>query len=51
MHEPPPDLMTVRPDLPRELGRVLAAAMAKDPGERPATSGQFARAALAAVSG
>ena len=51
VHEPPPDLMDVRPDLPPELGRVLAAAMAKDPGERPVTSGQFARAALAAVGG
>jgi serine/threonine protein kinase len=51
VHEPPPDLLDVRPDLPPELGRVLAAAMAKDPGERPVTSGQFARAALAAVGG
>ena len=51
VHEPPPDLTAVRPDLPPELARVLAAAMAKDPRDRPATSGQFARAARAAVGG
>jgi CheY-like chemotaxis protein len=49
VHQPPPSLADVRPDLPQELGRVLAQAMAKDPGERPPTSGQFARQALAAV--
>ena len=49
VHQPPPNLMDARPDLPPELARVLGAAMAKDPGDRPATSGQFARAAVAAV--
>ena len=49
VHDPPPDLLAARPDLPRELGRVLAAAMAKDPGDRPPTTGQFARAAIAAM--
>ena len=49
VHQPPPSLADVRPDLPPELGRVLARAMAKDPGERPPTTGRFARAALAAV--
>jgi serine/threonine-protein kinase len=51
VHEPPPDLTVVRPDLPSELGHVLARAMAKDPGERPPTSGQFARAASSAITG
>ena len=50
VHEPPPSLANARPDLPPELDRVLAAAMAKDPRERPATAGQFARAALAAMA-
>jgi DNA-binding NarL/FixJ family response regulator len=50
VHKPPPSLADVRPDLPPELGQVLARAMAKDPRERPATSGQFARAALAAMT-
>jgi serine/threonine-protein kinase len=50
VHEPPPSLIEVRPDLPPALGRVLAAAMAKDPRDRPATSGQFARAAAAAAA-
>ena len=49
VHQPPPSLADVRPDLPPQLGRVLAGAMAKDPGERPATAGQFARAAFAAM--
>ena len=49
VHQAPPSLEDVRPDLPVELGRVLARAMAKDPGERPATTGLFVRAALAAV--
>jgi DNA-binding NarL/FixJ family response regulator len=50
VHQPPPNLIDARPDLPPELGRVLADAMAKDPGERPASSGQFARAAAAAMA-
>ena len=49
VHQAPPRLGDVRPDLPVELGRVLAHAMAKDPGERPATTGRFVRAAVAAV--
>ena len=50
VHQPPPSLTEVRPDLPAELGRVLACAMAKHPHERPPTSGQFARDALAALA-
>ena len=49
VHQAPPNLEDVRPDLPVELGRVLTRAMAKDPAERPETTGRFVRAALAAV--
>ena len=50
VHQPPPDLRELRPDLPAELSRVLLRGMAKDPGARPSTAGQFARAARAAAS-
>jgi serine/threonine protein kinase len=49
VHEAPPALRTVRPDLPHELGAALARALAKDPEERPASAGEFARAVAAAV--
>jgi serine/threonine-protein kinase len=49
VHQPPPDLRERRPDLPVELSEVLLRGMAKDPGARPATAGQFARAAVAAA--
>jgi DNA-binding NarL/FixJ family response regulator/predicted Ser/Thr protein kinase len=50
VHEPPPALLEVRPDLPERLGEVLSRSMAKDPGERQATAGELGREALAAVS-
>jgi serine/threonine protein kinase len=50
VHQPPPDLRELRPDLPAELSQVLLRGMAKDPGARPPTAGQFARAAVAATS-
>ena len=49
--EPPPSLRTARPDLPRELDRVVAAAMAKAKDERPATCEQLVLAAHAAALG
>lgn len=49
VHAPPPRLADARPDLPPALSRVLTGAMAKDPRERPASAGQFARDALAAM--
>ena len=49
VHRPPPALLDVRPELPRELGDVLSRAMAKDPAHRQATAGQLGREALAAV--
>jgi CheY-like chemotaxis protein len=45
VHEPPPPLAEVRPDLPAALGAVLASALAKDPADRPPSAGAFARAA------
>ena len=49
VHEPPPALRSVRPDLPPELGAVLARALAKDPDDRPASAGEFARGVAAAL--
>jgi len=48
-HEAPPALRDTRPDLPAELGDVLARSMAKDPSERQPTAGALGRQALAAV--
>jgi serine/threonine-protein kinase len=50
-HDPPPDLRDVRPELPSGLGEAIARAMAKDPGARFATAGEFGRAAAAAAGG
>ena len=41
LHEPPPPLDTVRPGLPAAAGQVLAKAMAKEPGERYRSCGEF----------
>ncbi len=51
IHQPPPALVDVRPELPPALGEVLTRAMAKDPAERPASAGRFAREALTALAG
>jgi serine/threonine-protein kinase len=39
--EPPPSVCQRRPELPRALDAVLAAGMAKDPEDRPASAGAF----------
>src|SRR5579859_261743 len=44
LYEPPPSLDALRPDLPAAAGQVLARAMAKDPGERYLSCGEFADA-------
>ena len=41
LHEPPPRLADRRPDLPAAAGWVLARAMAKEPGERYQSCGEF----------
>jgi len=50
VHEPVPDLHTVRPVLPERLVATSAAAMAKDPADRPQTAGALAREARAALT-
>ena len=51
VHEPPPALLDVRPELPHALGEAVAHALAKEPDERPQTGADLAREAQAAVSG
>ena len=50
IHEPPPDLLGVRPELPASLGDAVERALAKLPGDRQQTAGELAHEALAAVS-
>jgi DNA-binding NarL/FixJ family response regulator len=50
LHDPPPALATLRPDLPQELGAALSTALAKDPADRQQSAGAFAREALAALA-
>jgi eukaryotic-like serine/threonine-protein kinase len=49
VHDPPPDLLEIRPELPRALGDVVARAMAKEPDDRQATASELAREAAAAL--
>jgi DNA-binding NarL/FixJ family response regulator len=51
VHEPPPALLDVRPDLPAALGAAVAHALAKDPADRPPSAGALAREAADAVGG
>jgi serine/threonine-protein kinase len=46
---PPPPLRTVRSDLPAKVEEVVFWALAKDPADRPASAGAFAKALQAAV--
>ena len=50
LQDQPSDPSTVRRDLPPEFGRTLLVAMAKDPAQRPASAGEYARM-LAAAAG
>ncbi len=49
VHEPVPDLHALRPDIPAALCEAVAAAMAKDPDDRPPTAGALAKAAQASL--
>ncbi|MEU4342698.1 serine/threonine-protein kinase [Nocardia sp. NPDC023852] len=51
LHEPPPRLSTVRPDLPAALDGVIEKVMAKDPAHRYGTCREFIQAAEAALYG
>ncbi|NEW28627.1 serine/threonine-protein kinase [Nocardia cyriacigeorgica] len=51
IHEPPPSLATVRPDLPPALDRVIAKVMAKSPDDRYGSCREFVRDAEAALFG
>jgi serine/threonine protein kinase len=46
---PPPPLRALRPELPTRVEDVILWALAKDPADRPATAGQFARALRASL--
>jgi serine/threonine-protein kinase len=47
---PPPPLRALRPELPPQVEEVIFWALAKDPADRPATAGQFAKALQASFS-
>jgi hypothetical protein len=49
--EPPPSLTEVRPELPRAVDGVIAAAMAKRPGDRLPTAGAVAQSLRDALGG
>ena len=51
VNDPPPDPRARRPELAPALVDVVLRAMAKDPQQRFATAGEFARAAVAAAEG
>jgi hypothetical protein len=50
LNDQPPKVTTSRPDLPPEIDRVLAKALAKEPSRRYATCGELAAAARAAIA-
>jgi DNA-binding NarL/FixJ family response regulator len=49
VHEPPPKLRSIRPDLPKSLESVLGRALAKAPAERHQSAGELARDAADAL--
>jgi pSer/pThr/pTyr-binding forkhead associated (FHA) protein/tRNA A-37 threonylcarbamoyl transferase component Bud32 len=48
---PPPSVVALRPDLPREFDAVVRRAMARDPGDRFSSAGDLGQAALVAAGG
>jgi len=51
LNDPAPSARDLRPELPVELDRVCARAMAKDPDERFRSAGELGRATIAATGG
>lgn len=51
VHDPPPRLRSIRPELPEALEAVLDRALAKEPADRQRTAGELAREAAAALGG
>ncbi|GGK57169.1 serine/threonine-protein kinase [Nocardia camponoti] len=51
LHEPPPSVTAIRPDLPPAIDRVIAKVMAKDPAHRYNTCREFLADAYAALYG
>jgi len=49
VHEPPPALLEMRPELPTALGDTIAHALAKEPDARPQTAGELADEARVAI--
>jgi len=50
IHEPPPALLAVRPELPPSLGDAVERALAKAPADRQQTAAELAREMLAALA-
>ena len=50
IHEPPPALLAVRPELPPSLGDTVERALAKAPEDRQQTAAELAREMLAALA-
>jgi hypothetical protein len=50
LQDEPPDPLGLRADLPPEFAKALMVALEKDPANRPATAGEYARL-LAAAAG
>jgi serine/threonine-protein kinase len=50
LQDEPPDLLAERPDVPSGVAEAIRRALAKQPGERPASNGAFA-GALASAAG
>jgi hypothetical protein len=51
IHEPPPALLDLRPELPPSLGDAVERALAKIPADRQHTVDELAHEVLAAVAG